>query len=158
MKTIRTQTFETNSSSTHSVTIDKMSAKYEKPVRPLVTDNILDARALDDYTVSFGESSYTVCDTKDKKAAIVYNWITGGEAYEAEPETISAAVDLLRTMCGYDAIKPDCTYFYPRGEYDDADYLFRSDFENGNLESFKTFIQNVVLNDDMEISDTDTAN
>jgi len=53
MKTIRTNTFETNSSSTHSVTIKTKGTSKDKVVDPLVKDNVL-------YPSRLGYNSYVM--------------------------------------------------------------------------------------------------
>jgi hypothetical protein len=58
MKTIRTNTFETNSSSTHSVTIGKKNKKVGG--KELVEDGVLHPSRLSGYTNSVGESTFTV--------------------------------------------------------------------------------------------------
>ena len=62
---VRSGTFETNSSSTHSVSI-RLKGSDEKNERlPLVENDVLYPGRLSGYTLSLGESSATVCGTKD---------------------------------------------------------------------------------------------
>ena len=154
MKTTRSSVFESNSSSTHSVTISTKGASSKQPVRPLVTEGTLNPSALKDYSVSLGEASVIVCDTRDKKAAIVCHWLENSE--DVSEETKQAALELLKTLCDYTAIltiKP-YAYYSPYNEYDDnGDAAYAADLRDDDLESFERFVKDVVLDYDKEITD-----
>ncbi len=162
MKTIRANCFETNSSSTHSVTISSKSKSSKRATNPLVTDNVLDPSNLNDYEVGAGDNSFLNCDTVDKKAAIVVHWLTCQfkEREDLTQEQYDKALNILAGAAGYTKIKPLKYYnFYPDGEYSgsgDEDYI--NEMGDDDFEPFKKFILDVVLNDDMEIVDSDTAN
>lgn len=158
MKTIRENTFETNSSSTHSVTI-RSKTKKSKSRKPLVKNGELIPENLSDYTQSFGDSTGTVCDTKDMKAAIVVHWLKEAVNDAVSQETFDKAINILKEKGGYSDIKiPNYSSFYSYNEYDDAgdsDYI--DDLGNGNLKSFEKFVDKVILNDDIEIDESDEA-
>jgi hypothetical protein len=168
MKTSRESTWESNSSSTHSVTISSKSKAGDKGQKPLVTDDVLDPSNLRSYEVSIGESAFLTCDTTAKKIAIVVHWLHSrleessydkGEDIFTE-EKYNQAIYMLTLAGGYVNIKPLKSYdYYPSSEYVDAgdeDYMY--DLSKGNYNSFKKFILNVILDDDTEIVDSDTAN
>lgn len=156
MKTIRTNTFETNSSSTHSVTIHRKGDTGGKIVRPLVVDGILYPDALKDYSLEVGEATTLVCDTKDKKAAIVCHWIEEEEDFSEVPR--KAMLELIKSLCGYsDIVELEDSDYSPYSEYgDDVHVDFIDDLKSDELKSFEEFIRGIVLNDDMEINDIDS--
>lgn len=78
MKTIRKHVFETNSSSTHSIIIETIGVEKES-TKPLEIDNVLYPERLSQYRVDieYSEGGHTlICDTKDKKAALICHWIS----------------------------------------------------------------------------------
>lgn len=166
---VRTGTFETNSSSTHSVSISLKGA-YQKANRPLVENNILYPERLDDYTHGFGESSATVCSTKDEKAAIVCNWIYCKVVNYFDKkqwdEVMSLLTDYINQKLGseaYDRIDQEFTEsFYPSSEYGDSylDSLDGEDFTEDQKSAVYAELDKLVkyiLDDKYEIVDSDTA-
>ena len=162
MKTIRKAVYETNSSSTHSITIEnKGSGKYQKPL--VDETGRLVPRNLSSYTHCVGEATFTTCGTKDQKAAIVVDWLTARliDYDKTEKETYEKALGILVEKCGYTGIDRgdrDDYNFYPSTEYNNGDEAYSSDLEGEtpDFESFEKFIENVVLNDNKEIIDTNT--
>ena len=72
MKTIRRGVFETNSSSTHTITISSAKKIKENNILPLCEDNILYPERLDDYTREITDEVYELrCIGPDMKAAFV---------------------------------------------------------------------------------------
>lgn len=172
-KQIRSGVFESNSSSTHSVTIrNKRSPKDPKPTRELVKDNILYPNVLTDYTMSFSyDSSSTCCDTKDKKAAIVCNWVNNATEYafyddgkrdlNKRKTFVAEVLQKFVKACGYDGVDVDnlSNNFYSSSEYGD-DPL--PNIEDGDeIEDFKNAVMalvEIVLDDDMIIEESDIEN
>lgn len=152
MKTIRKGVFETNSSSTHSISIQTIGSPVCKDVRPLVIDNILYPEHLADYSVhlDYGDGGYTlVCNTKDMKAALIAHWV---ESYytdhDISEETFYEALDIIASRIGYDGVvflDPPTWYsrFYPCDE-DEGSYL------SDDLHELE-YLLGVVLDDTKEI-------
>jgi hypothetical protein len=170
MKTIRTNTFETNSSSTHSVTIGKKNKKVGG--KELVEDGVLHPSRLSGYTNSVGESTFTVADTKDKKAAILIHWVesffengqydtTGDETSwsKFEKETRTTVLEIVKELCGYTDIKitksfsPDFTSS-TENDGDPTEEFLRSDPPAFNEKMFRRFIEDNILDDEVEIVDS----
>ena len=169
-KQVRENMWECNSSSSHSVSIrNKKIPKDPVPVREFVVDNILYPDVLDDYTSSFGyDSCATICDTKDKKAAIVCNWINYNARYnssfskENDGETfVTQLLQKFVKACGYDGVDVErlSTGFYPYSE-DGVQYLpyevddeTKEEFEEAVMKLVKT-----VLDDNLIIEESDIEN
>jgi len=158
MKTIRTNTFETNSSSTHSVTIQTKGRKNKKILEPLVENNILYPARLGAYENSAGESSFLCCDTKDMKAAVIAHWIDCRKEDDLSEVTGKKAEDLLVSLCGYNGLdwEGGSYQFYPTTEYDAGDEDYYRDLLEGETHTFERFVKNVVLDDTQEIVDSDS--
>lgn len=169
-KQVRVNVFESNSSSTHSVTIrNKTAPKSPNPTRELVKDNILYPEVLSDYTLSFGyDSSATCCDTKDKKAAIVCNWVYYIVKYNSSFENdnkqetfLSQILQKFVKACGYDGVDVDSMSgsFYPHTEYGE-EYLPYEVYEDdaGEFEDAVMKLVKTVLDDDMIIEESDIEN
>lgn len=177
MKTIRTNSFETNSSSTHSITISNVDL-LEPEFDLLVEDNILYLERLSNYRVkesmrSFYPEGYeraweTVARTKHTKAALLISYLfslfEGGD--KDGEELFKYAIEVIRTTCGYSEIKIPYP-FYPIVSYYRWDEIQTSEdftLEDCVGESYSgkimldsnkliKFINNVILDDKKIIAD-----
>lgn len=160
MKTVRHNVFETNSSSTHSVTITTKSApKPGKTPRELVVDGTLYPMRLSDYSTSFGyDGSNLNCDTKDKKAAIVANWILSCKEYgNIEDTDFKVYIRFLREKCGYLTIDfegDSYSSYNPYDENDGSQFSLSGD-EDEDYAVLEEALKN-ILDDDIVIVDTDS--
>lgn len=145
-KTVRNEVFETNSSSTHSICIAKITKETYKP---LSENGILYPSRLSQYTQLFRESSEgdderTICTTQEQKAAIVALWLRYLEFDDSEFEALELREYFL-TSLGYESInfEEDSNDFYP---YDDSnDILLPNSMEN------LTKLIEIILDDSMKI-------
>lgn len=162
MKTIRINTFETNSSSTHSLTITSKS-KIKQTKEPLVVDNVLIPARLVEYRecLDYTETVYTRLSTKEQKASILFYWWQYREAnkeWNGNHVTLEELVYTVQAECGYSNIEWSSNnrqyYFDPYG--DDVDR--RVDLCLNTLAHLEDFIRTVVLDDDKEIIDTIEGN
>jgi hypothetical protein len=162
MKTIRTNTFETNSSSTHSVTVGPKGGNKDKTVKPLVENGILYPNRLKGYVNSPAyDCEFLVCDTTDKKAAIVLSWVCSAVEYgDAKflEETLKQAADIIKELCGYSDIDIESinSDFYGSSECGENYSNRFVDDESFNAEEFRSFVKSSVINDEIEIVDTTT--
>ncbi len=158
MKTIRQNVFETNSSSTHSVTITRKSNPSVKAdSKPLVDKQVLYPMRLSQFSTSFGyEGSNTSCDTYDKKAAIVAQWILSKFSdEELEEVDYKVYIAYLREKLGYLAIDFEGQKWASYSPYDDNGNVFSlSGDEDEDYQVLDEAILNIT-NDDIVISDTD---
>lgn len=104
MKTIRKDVFETNSSSTHSISIiNKGTIPYA--TYKLCVDNILYPKELESYQIevksNYNDDYILSCDTKDKKTALVCHWI---KAIFDSPTVINEFFNYLEANLNYDGI------------------------------------------------------
>lgn len=178
MKTIRTNTFETNSSSTHSLTIQKKSAKKSGTL-PLVIDGVLHPENLSNYTNHFGDSSILSCDTPDMKAAILMNWVFSvyedeyddvvdeeEEGYLEKDVWLEKVVELVKEKMKYNDVFIEWTTATwredPTEKYLESDFSPYEEYCDDpvgdwtDLANISKFIDDVVLNNEMEIIDSDT--
>jgi hypothetical protein len=157
MKTIRINTFETNSSSTHSITIGNKSNGKSKKHLPLVEEMVLYPKRVNQFRVYAGESSATVFDTVDKKAALAVYWLLADQFEKTDPE-FQIALEYLRNKIGYVSIDlEEGSYYeyYPcDDEGDQAPFIVDGVFDQ---KLFEEFVTDVVLNDEREITDEDQA-
>lgn len=162
MKTIRKNTFETNSSSTHSITIGT-KGEYSKS-SPSVENNILYPSRLATYKISYGESRFLIANTKDTKAALLADWVLDmfdNESYseyiktfsdQSEDEIKQYHYDIIAKLCGYDSIDMEGKSwgnFSSSTEWDTFGPFYSE-------EEFLDFIKNIVLDDKKEIIDSVT--
>lgn len=172
---VRQEVFESNSSSSHSVTISKKGFNHpNKAQRPLVVDNILYPDRLNDYSVEFGDAWGISCFTKETKAAIVCNWVgyvlnndygdylrPDGKRDENKVENLIAEIfQKIGKECGYAGV--DLEYddtFYPHSEYG-GDVNFPCDLDSeDDVDSLKKTVDDlilIILDDTMEITEGDT--
>lgn len=156
MKTIRRSVFETNSSSTHSITIEATgeNINYE----PLVEDDTLYPDRIDQYNIDLetGDGGYILsCDTKDKKAALICHWTTVvvNDMYSRdEQEKIDAELELwytyLSEKLGYRNILIADGNYYPYAEYSE-DINFPHEYNEEELNK----LVDIILDDSKRIVD-----
>ena len=107
MKTIRNSVFETNSSSTHSITIGSKVEPTNPKIEPLVVDGILYPSRLiqreQSLDLGYDNLTTTVCSTKDEKAALLVNWLyyTYYEYEDISYEECLNKISLIKEKCGY---------------------------------------------------------
>lgn len=151
MKKIRTGIFETNSSSSHSITIQKVG-KY----KPLVEDDILYPSRLKQYEVSLAmhDGGHVLkCDTTHTKAALVIHWL---QAYIDHGEVTNDYLDYLIKELPYNKVvfEKDGNFksdYYPYLEYDGDSLDLSSDFEKDkevlDLWIERIFDDNIIIED-----------
>lgn len=166
MKTIRHNCFETNSSSTHSITIiDRKSLKEpSKSVPALLTqDLILNPGNLSDQPcysdLSYGDGGHSLtASNRLEKAALFCHYVKSTVDYweEENQQTIKDyTTAILKESLGYSGVNWD---FYDEFSIysEDDDNVFsdikENDVENGKAAIFG-FLQDVVLNDDVVVKD-----
>lgn len=146
MKTIRSNVFETNSSSTHSISIQKRSNMIFK--NPLVENGVLLPENLRSYFDNNTDDRLIICDNKDKKAALFCHYAL--EFFYDDVDKFSDFVIKLKSELNYSDIDINFSlYFSPYCEYDNPEIL------NDSETFFKSFdeIVNLILDDDVIIID-----
>ena len=138
MKTVRTGVFETNSSSTHSITIKHIKLDDLK----LVDDrNILYPGELSKFIIYSDNSEILIADTKDKKAALICNYLKNDE--DLTQEQIIKYFNTLTNELGYTDIISDFT----------SDFSYYAEgntcFKNVDIDE----IIKIILNDELIIED-----
>lgn len=166
MKTIRSNCFETNSSSTHSITI--RSVDYANTENPLCKDGVLIPANLvyspnydDDNSCYY--SGYTLkARSKDEKAALLIHYIFKLDLdddeyidYDFFPDNaLDYVVKTLKLKCSYtDICLNDFSYNF-NGYSDDRSFiddLFSS--PDGWESRIDDYINDVILNDKVEVVD-----
>lgn len=169
MKTVRHNTFETNSSSTHSITILN---KKDFSQKSLLIDNVLHPEnlkftpAYSRNETGYGRSSTLTAETRDQKAALFINhmisflreshydlpdWING-----KTEEALKHITESLMLHNGYSSINTDFTpvfdHYYDGDCYID-DFHDCSDFENFIMK-IDEHISGIINNDDTIIKDS----
>ena len=155
MKTIRRRVFETNSSSTHSITITGKSDRITSEVLPLVEDGVIYPERLSSREIDIlkdSDISFLVCRTKEEKTALLLNWLSSSEDTFFEIEEIESFRDKvaqdIAIYCGFvSAVLPKKWYGYSC--YDDG---------NNPVDEYTTlesFINEVVLDDSIKIIQSD---
>lgn len=174
MKTIRHNTYETNSSSTHSITIINKKDDRSSNIKyaPIVENNVLYPKNLNKseaYTeIPTGEGGYIIkCRTSYQKAALTIHYINGMYEYikydgsgdmttDAYVEFKKTAFDILQTRLGLNSIEEAdaaCYYsVYP--ENGDCPLVPIIESEDP-IAAFEKYVTDVVLNDVMIIVDED---
>lgn len=165
MKTIRTNCFETNSSSTHSVTI---ISKRDDDKKPLIKDGVLypqNLRYCSAYR-SDSQGGYSLhASTVAEKAALLIHHILSYENYSDDSEGISEAVDhvineLVHAYQVFKAIDMSDVHSAFNGAADeDTTYIdnMMSLTEDDRKAALDDIIRNIVLNDDKIIVDEDNS-
>ena len=151
MKTIRKGVFETNSSSTHSITIGSKVEPKNPKIQPLVVDGILYPARLSQreqkLDLGYDDLTTTVCSTKDEKAALLVNWLyyIYYDYEEIQYDEYLEKCNFIRDKCGYKHIDVDNI---------DSDY-YPSDDDRGDI--FKQYtleeLLDFVLDDEVKIMD-----
>ena len=173
---VRQGVFESNSSSTHSLTIQtkRPHTPDKEPLPlPLVLDNVLCPDRLASYERSVGETSMLSCGDKDMKASIVVQWIAsiaeeygyycpGGGGPTPTPTEVEAAaekwfkksVEYLRVKLGYSEIYYlfDTGADYTSHEEDNTPLEYDEDMTDQLDNLIKT-----ILDDTMEIVDSNSG-
>ena len=174
MQTIRTNCFETNSSSTHSITIQSKS-NVMKDDMDVVIAGVLHPQNLRHSSayrgVAYGDGHTLQARTRDQKAALLVCHIASIDPYYFNPKSgavtlMKLACDLLVKYCGYvDVItKVDRNPFNAYSE--DTTYIdeIMGDREGVDVEGdiaditarVEKHILDVVLNNDMIVFDEET--
>lgn len=164
MKTIRSNCFETNSSSTHSITIVSKRDLVRKDV-PLVVDGVLHPRLLIETSAYvskdtyYGDSRTLTASTRDQKAALFVHHLKSlsEDTYDWEEQNQKISFEVFFEQCitflkgsiGYADINTsfDCNFRHYT-EYGDS-YVLKL----GNLTDVENHIREVILNDDAVIID-----
>ena len=175
MKTIRTNCFETNSSSTHSITIESKS-RYLKEDKTLLEDGVLIPENLR-YTSAFRESSgdgHTLhATTRDQKAALLICHISSLDGAgrcdkKVAKQVLVIAKELLIELCGYEDVSVENLGYTLFSCYDEqnstyldvilgeADYSKTIDTDDVR-KGIRKHILSVVLNDDAIIIDSEDS-
>lgn len=179
MKTIRHNTFETNSSSTHSLTIRTTSPDVESDDGDLVMDNVLypaNLRKLEDRrtnTNTYGSESTwcLVANTTARKAALlvhqIWNFFTDEFYEEWCKDTRARIVEVIRQECSYaDIVLPDTFYaYYDVDNHSDIDVPYEfpmydflgralNDKPIVDMNGLRDYLHTHILNPDITIFDT----
>jgi len=174
MKTIRHNTYETNSSSTHSITV--INKKEERPSNlvyaPILENNVLYPKNLNKseaYTeISTGEGGYIIkCRTSYQKAALTIHYINGMYEYikydglgdikdEAYAEFKKTAFDILQTRLGLNSIEEaDAAWHYSVYSENGKCPLVPIIESEDPISAFEKYVTDIILNDDIIIIDED---
>ena len=155
MKTIRRCVFETNSSSTHSITITGKSDRDIPKILPLVEYGViyperLSSREID--VLKNSDLSFLVCSTKEEKTALLLNWLSNAQDDFFEIKNIDSRIEgiakYIANYCGYiDVVLPNRWYGY--SFYDDYDDPLK------DYPTLDSFLNDVVLNDKITITQSD---
>jgi hypothetical protein len=173
MKTIRHNTYETNSSSTHSITV--INKKHDRVTKartaPILTDNVLLPANLGQSeaytTIETGEGGYVLkCRNSYQKAALTVHYLNDIEEYvkydsgsmtsEQYESFKTTALNFLKESLGLDGIQSpeDCKDYYNYSEDGTSPIIGVADADDP-IEAFKKYVADIVLNDDIIIIDED---
>lgn len=174
MKTIRYNTYETNSSSTHSITIINKSRLSDPKIRKqeILNNNVLYPLNLSEsiaYTdIPTGEGGYILkCITPYQKAALTVHYLNACDEWvEYESDDTIDAEDYARFKV--DAIKilteklllddivdwKECNGFYYDSENESCPIIKILEDED-RIGAFNKYTTDVILNDDIAIVDED---
>lgn len=155
---IRQNCFETNSSSTHSVTI-RNRCKVSENAQPVLEEGILYPRRLAQYSHSIGcEGSSMIANTREMKAALFLSWIQNifEEDYDNELEEVSkdTYIDYALEALGYTGVNFEDDKYgnCPNSEYED-NLRITGDWEE-DKEALDKIIE-YVNDDNIEFADED---
>lgn len=154
MKTIRQGTFETNSSSTHSISVSTIGEKNTK-TPPLVEGGVIYPSRLRHYADHFGESTFLRCDTVEKKVALLYSWLHEAKLRWNDDLTDEQAKELELVTAKMTGLYVDLDNKYGNyytTEFGDDDPPIAE--WGKDIESFKKYVQDVILNPTIEITDS----
>lgn len=170
MKTIRTNCFETNSSSTHSVTIASKKALNDQAM-PLVVDGLLIPGNLS-YTSAYreiesGDGGHSLqCTTYEQKAALLLHHLRSIGKWRSEikdelfdqalKEARQQIINFSTTIEDVDLDFNSCFFADDESGRTYAESILN---EDSDIESVKTklieHMQDVVANDDIVVLDED---
>ena len=165
MKTVRTNTFETNSSSTHSISIRSIK-ENEKTYEPLVENGTLYPTRISQYAeyIDHREGGYNlVCRTKEQKAALAACWVNSVEEIKDcpnEKELIMEQVLKVAKSFGFENVDFQDKYTDYRGYSEYGDSAMQYAYWHGE-DPTQEFINDVdklierILPDDIEMVDSD---
>jgi hypothetical protein len=161
MKTIRSNCFETNSSSTHSVTI--VSSKNDA-FAELVIDGVLHAGNLGKTSAyrSSASDGYTLyASSTDQKAALLLHHLKSVKDYaydvDVDIEALTLlAQEMLKVKLGYTGFE-EFRYSFPYSSEDGGTYMDDIINSEDPAEALDRHIKNVVLNPDTTIIDSDDS-
>ena len=167
MRTIRTKCFETNSSSTHSVTIESKSKKKHDD-SDILMDNVLIPKNLR-FTSAYredGRDGYTLhAETRDQKAALFLHHIKSikncywGEDDVAEKaeKMFATACHYLMVHCKYANIETEFNYGFDGFDNEEKTYVNHI-LDASNMEvAVLNHVTSVILDDDRVIIDADNS-
>lgn len=145
MKTVRFEVFETNSSSTHSITIEKK--RENVPDLPkLCENNILYTTRLGEYRNKdfYRDDDVTInCETRDQKAAFVAHVIAAIGDDESEVYKIHGKQMLIASLGYTDIVMPDKYDSEVSAYWDEGDFQLNT---NTFIEDLAELIK--VIEDD----------
>jgi hypothetical protein len=161
MKTIRSNCFETNSSSTHSVTI--VSSKNDA-FADLVIDGVLHAGNLGKtsaYRRSASDGYTLYASSSDQKAALLLHHLKSVKDYsydcDVDIEALTVlAQDLLSAKLGYTGFA-EFNYSFHYSSEDGDTYMDDIINSKDPGKALERHIKNVVLNTDKTIIDSDDS-
>lgn len=162
MKTIRTNCFETNSSSTHSITIEsKTSVMNEDGLvinGELIPDKLCFTSAYHETKYGDGHTLHAI--TRDQKAALLICHIISiyeDDESATKSKMLEAAVEQLIASCGYSSVKTVDVKYRPFYGYVENGSSYLSDIaSSGNIEEgIANHVHDVILNDDVIVIDTE---
>lgn len=132
MRTIRKGVFETNSSSTHSITIETIGSK-KILARPLIKDGVLNIDHLQDYKKKISYSGYILnCESFETKLAIVASYVAGLDEFKME------LLNILKERFELIDIKGE-NYFCPYSECGQNIFPYE-----GTLEKFTSSLEDLI--------------
>jgi len=164
MKTIRTNCFETNSSSTHSFTIVSKSKlkNKQKEILPLFDENTntLHIDRLCDQPCfakieTYSEDTWVLkATTVHEKAALFLHHVEGRYDSSLDFEKVR---EIVRSTAGYSAVvgKPDSGL----NSYseDGVDYLYAIEEAEDPYAAVVKFIRDVIFNDDLVMQESESG-
>jgi hypothetical protein len=157
MKTIRNGVFETNSSSSHSISIgpyeEVQSLRWESVFEIEEGKAILYPGKLSTHVKYLGEASQTRCETLFDKLAMVVNWLQGlrDDSWLTLDEFDIAILRIKEDFELDDIVFSTYSDYYPYSEYGDNPFSreenFQEDFE-GLLKVVRDNTQ-VIIDEDI---------
>lgn len=174
MKTIRTDCFETNSSSTHSVTIRSKSTHVKDPEKQLIIDGILypgNLRYSSAYRSDERDGYVLVASDPAEKASLVFHHLgslandgettSGEEISKKEAKVLTDLLTLRLVEAGVcEGVDPaslkESSWFSHWTEDSDLylDEIIESDERS---EALDMFITHTILNNDMVMTDVESG-
>jgi hypothetical protein len=174
MKTIRHNTYETNSSSTHSITV--INKKHDRSSNAvyasILENNVLYPKNLNKseaYTeLAIGGGGYIIkCRTAYQKAALTIHYLNGMSEYvkyecsgiiteDVYTEFKNKAINILQTRLGLNSIEDANTACHYSVYFEDGDCPLMNIIEKEDpITAFNEYVTDIILNDEMIIIDED---